>query len=208
METKSNESQISNHPFAPFIPFGATKLIIGTIPPERFCIKPQKLLKEDVNFYYGSQDNDFWELLGKVFSVSFDFQNTEIAIKQRTDILTKQGLGITDLIDTCQRNNGRAADKDLINITYKNLSSLLSKHNEINTLIYTSEFVKTLINKIFSDSKVYHNIDKTDKKKQSVILSDKLYQVRILYSPAPIALWGMGENGAEIRLQQYYNYLK
>jgi len=49
------------HPFEAFIPSGATKLIIGTIPPERFSQK--KLFCDDVNFYYGSRDNAFWELL-------------------------------------------------------------------------------------------------------------------------------------------------
>jgi len=34
----------SKHPFEPFIPANATKLIIGTIPPYRFCLD-EKLKK-------------------------------------------------------------------------------------------------------------------------------------------------------------------
>lgn len=47
----------STHPFAPEIPEGATKLIIGTMPPYRFCNTDEALYDDDVNFYYGSRDN-------------------------------------------------------------------------------------------------------------------------------------------------------
>ena len=53
----------STHPFAPEIPEGATKLIIGTMPPYRFCNTDEALYDDDVNFYYGSRDNYFWELV-------------------------------------------------------------------------------------------------------------------------------------------------
>ena len=57
------------HPFKPYIPEKTKKLIIGTIPPERFS--KNELFKDDVNFYYGSRDNSFWELLKVIFDVDF-----------------------------------------------------------------------------------------------------------------------------------------
>ena len=38
----------STHPFAPEIPEGATKLIIGTMPPYRFC-NTDEMLRRDLS---------------------------------------------------------------------------------------------------------------------------------------------------------------
>ena len=59
------EMKIEEHPFPPFVPTNATKLIIGSIPPQRFCNQKENgisLYPDDVNFYYGSRDNSFWFL--------------------------------------------------------------------------------------------------------------------------------------------------
>ena len=42
------------HPYEPFIPENATKLIVGTLPPPRFTTG--ELKEGDVNFCYGSRD--------------------------------------------------------------------------------------------------------------------------------------------------------
>lgn len=70
----------SLHPFEPFVPKNSTKLIIGTIPPPRFCKNQNNILFDDVYFYYGSQDNYFWPILGDIFNVKFDYNNSENAI--------------------------------------------------------------------------------------------------------------------------------
>ena len=44
---------ISVHPYQPFVPPQATKLIVGTMPPLRFCTEPRLLYEDDVDFYYG-----------------------------------------------------------------------------------------------------------------------------------------------------------
>ena len=53
-----NNIVISTHPYEPYIPDNATKLIIGSIPPQRFCIKHSIIDNDDVKFYYGSKDNN------------------------------------------------------------------------------------------------------------------------------------------------------
>ena len=40
----------STHPFAPEIPEGATKLIIGTMPPYRFCNTDEMLIGNGIAF--------------------------------------------------------------------------------------------------------------------------------------------------------------
>lgn len=195
----------SSHPFEPFIPARATKLIIGTIPPERFCRSFPSLYDSDVNFYYGSRDNAFWILLGKVFEEELIRQNTPEAIEQRKKLLEKHGLGITDLISECTHANGSASDEDLKGIVHKDIRTLLKAHPAIDTLIYTSEFVKKQINAIF---KTHHTIDLKNKKKQTIKIDGKVYQIRILYSPSPSGLRNLGKNGKDKRLSQYKEFLE
>ena len=197
--------KIEIHPFEPFIPEAATKLIIGTIPPSRFCKIPQELSPEDVNFYYGSKDNEFWPLIQTIFNKDFKYENSIAAIEQRKALLTEVSIGITDIVEECFRTDNGSSDKSLKIIKYKDLKSLLVNNSDIKTLIYTSEFVKTQVNSYFH---TYHSIiDKDNKKRQTVMIEKKPYNVRILYSPSPQALRNMGENGAMLRLEQYREFL-
>jgi len=199
-----NEEKIDVHPYEPFIPKRARKLIIGTIPPSRFCKIPQKLFPDDVNFYYGSRDNSFWCLMQKIFNKDFVYGNTVSAIDQRKDLLKELNIGITDIVDRCIRFDETASDEKLQILKRKDLDGLLADNPSIETLIYTSEFVKTQIN---IKCNTYHVIEIDNKKKQTVKIGDKPYKVRILYSPSPQALRNMGENGNERRKNQYREFL-
>lgn len=194
----------STHPYEPFVPNGATKLIIGTIPPYRFCIKPKQLNKNDVDFYYGSSDNAFWHLVEQVSGESFDYEPTEKAITQRKAFLEKRKIGITDIIKSCTHNNGKSDDASLDNIEPKPLQQLLEKNPTIDTLIYTGRnnqqnSVKWLINHYASD-RGYHNSIAKGIAENSVIIGGKTYTIILLYSPSPNALRGID---SKIRLEQY-----
>lgn len=199
-----NEETIDVHPYEPFIPRGARKLIIGTIPPSRFCKIPLKLFPDDVNFYYGSRDNSFWCLMQEIFNKDLVYGNTISAIDQRKDLLKDLNIGITDIVDRCIRFDESASDEKLQILKQKDIESLLKDNPSIETLIYTSEFVKKQINFIF---KTYHSLDKENRKKQTVQIAGRTYQVRILYSPSPQALRNMGEKGSEKRKKQYHEFL-
>ncbi len=195
----------SKHPYPPFIQAGATQLIIGTIPPARFCTDGAKeLLENDVDFYYGSKDNSFWDLIGEVFGEQLEKSNTTKAIEKRKSLLEAHGIGITDIISECARENKSASDDKLDVISRKELGKLLIKHPSITTLIYTSEFVKKEVNKLLGG---YHLIDPENKKKQSVKINGKMYQVRILYSPSPRGLKNLGPNGSTKRINQWRDFL-
>jgi G:T/U-mismatch repair DNA glycosylase len=194
----------SDHPFEPFLPPGASKLIIGTIPPPRFCKVPNELYHDDVNFYYGSRDNYFWPLLEDICQTTFEYKNNEYAIEQRKKILESLNIGITDIINSCIHSDNSAKDEQLKEIIHKDLKSLLNNSPAIDTLIYTSEFVKRQINSYF---KTFHSIGQNDPKQQVVKIEDKLYRVKILYSPSPSGLRNMGENGSEKRKNQYREFL-
>lgn len=195
----------SKHPFEPFIPAGATKLILGTIPPARFCKNlNMELFEDDVDFYYGSKDNAFWDLFGEVFDVYFEKSNTAKAINERKSFLEKKKIGITDIISECFRENESSLDDKLDVISRKELGKLLIDHPSISTLIYTSEFVKKQVNKLLGG---YHQINKENKKKQTVKINGRVYQVRILYSPSPSGLRRLGVDGSAKRLNQWKIFL-
>lgn len=191
----------SIHPYQPFIPIDAKKLIIGTIPPSRFCIKPQVLLKEDVDFYYGSRDNYFWHILGETFNKEFLYENTSLAVDQRKDLLIQISAGIIDSIKECIHTDNSASDNKLIVIKLnKDLVTVLDENPAINTLIYTSTVVKKQMYEIFQ---AYHSIDKINKRKQGIKIGGRIYNVNILYSPSPQALINMGKGGSKKRVDQY-----
>jgi G:T/U-mismatch repair DNA glycosylase len=199
-----NEEKIDVHPYEPFIPKGARKLIIGTIPPSRFCRIPQVLYEKDVDFYYGSKDNYFWTIMNDIFEKDLKFVNDISSINQRKELLKQLNTGITDIVEKCIRADNSASDRNLKILNHKDLASLLADNPSIETLIYTSEFVKTQIN---IKCNTYHVIEIDNKKKQTVKIGDKPYKVRILYSPSPQALRNMGENGNERRKNQYREFL-
>jgi len=193
------------HPYEPFIPDDATKLIIGSIPPHRFCkdVNNQifgEVQNDDVRFYYGSNVNSFWPIIGNIYNIQFDFQNTELAIQQRISFLQDINIGITDIIASCDRNNNGAQDSDLFNITYKNIRDLLINNPQINTLIYTSDFIKICVNNIFN---TYHRSTQYGNRRKTVTINNTDYDVWILYSPSRNALRNMGENGNNRRKNQY-----
>lgn len=196
----------SKHPFEEFIPKNATKLIIGTIPPARFCFdkngKQGELELCDVNFYYGSRDNDFWPLNSK--ATGWEFTCDRNAVKSREDFLQSNSLGIMDMIEECERKKSSALDKDLTVKKRKDLGRILLENPSINTLIYTSEFVKNQVN--IELSTYHHSLPNEVKKKKMCF--GKPYDVTILYSPSPTALRGLGVGGDQIRLDQYKSVFK
>ena len=190
--------EYSNHPYDPYVPENANKLIIGTIPPYRFCVK--KFEAGDVNFYYGSKDNYFWDLISEITGIKIDSENSENAIAQRKNLLCKLNIGITDIIESCIHINQKSDDNSLRDIKLKPIKKLLSQYPQIDTLIYTSNYVKKLMNEIVD--KHYHQWSDKAQRKYTTIIDDKKDNVIILYSPSPNALRHVDSS---TRLSQYKN---
>ena len=66
---------IHQHPYQPFIPKDALKLIVGTLPPPRFTTG--NLKPDDVNFCYGSRDGQLWKILNEIFELQIQFQGNQ-----------------------------------------------------------------------------------------------------------------------------------
>ncbi|AWX14145.1 DNA glycosylase [Mergibacter septicus] len=123
------------HPYPPFIPEGATKLIVGTLPPPRFSIPALK--EGDVDFCYGTRDGLLWRILGNIFSIDFPFETSQRAIDSRVAFLTQYKIGICDMVESCYRQKIDASDLGMEQIQLRNLLAQLENHPTISTILFT-----------------------------------------------------------------------
>ncbi len=123
------------HPYPPFIPEGATKLIVGTLPPPRFTTG--ELKEGDVHFCYGSKDGQLWPILDRIFNLHLDYETTCAAIKQRKDFLKAEGIGICDIVASAKREKVDASDLGMLEVEFRDLVSVLKKHPLVDTLLFT-----------------------------------------------------------------------
>lgn len=123
------------HPYKPFIPKNATKLIVGTLPPPRFS--SGLLKKGDVDFCYGSIDGQLWKILNVIFNLNLKFETTEFAINQRKHFLTTQKIGICDIVESCERKKLDASDLGMEHIELRNMLHYLNQFPKVETLLLT-----------------------------------------------------------------------
>jgi len=123
------------HPYKPFIPDNATKLIVGTLPPPRFSIG--NLKKGDVDFCYGSINGQLWKILDQIFNLNLQFETTEFAVQQRKDFLLKNNIGICDIVFSCERQKIDASDLGMENIQLRDMLFYITKYPKVDTLLLT-----------------------------------------------------------------------
>ncbi|GHA49050.1 hypothetical protein GCM10007103_32390 [Salinimicrobium marinum] len=123
------------HPYPPFIPENATKLIAGTLPPPRFTTG--ELKEGDVDFCYGSRDGLLWKVIDEVFELDLKYETTAEAIRQREDFLIKNNIGICDTVESCRREKIDASDLGMQEVELRDLIKVLRKHPTIKTLLFT-----------------------------------------------------------------------
>jgi len=123
------------HPFPPFIPENATKLIVGTLPPPRFT--KRQLREDDVDFCYGSGDGQLWIILNRIFDLNLKFENTEEAVKQRKDFLRNRGIGICDVVESSKREKIDASDLGMQKVELRDMIAILRKNPKVETLLFT-----------------------------------------------------------------------
>lgn len=122
------------HPYPPFIPEKCTKLIVGTIPPPRFS--KDEIDPTDVDFCYGSRFGLLWPILERIFDYNLAYENTAQAIEQRKQLLTRNGIGICDMVDFCIRERMEASDLGMKEIKLRNLKRILETHTDIEMLLF------------------------------------------------------------------------
>jgi G:T/U-mismatch repair DNA glycosylase len=125
---------IHQHPYPPFFPKNATKLIVGTLPPPRFSMG--QLFDEDVDFCYGSKYGLLWPILNTIFNLNLSFKNTQQAVDQRKTFLKQHKIGICDIIESCERTKINASDLGMENIILRDFLFYLEQNNTIETILF------------------------------------------------------------------------
>ena len=123
------------HPYEPYIPKNATKLIVGTLPPPRFSTG--NLKKGDVDFCYGSIDGQLWKILDEIFMLNLHFETSDLAIQQRKKFLLENNIGICDIVASCERIKIDASDLGMTTIVLRDLLFYIKKYSSVNTLLLT-----------------------------------------------------------------------
>lgn len=123
------------HPYPPFIPENATKLIVGTLPPPRFTVGNFK--EGDVDFCYGSRDGQLWPILNEIFQLDLVFETSEAAIIQRKEFLKQRRIGICDMVASAKRERIDASDLGMQDAQLRDLIQVLSENPTIHTLLFT-----------------------------------------------------------------------
>ena len=126
---------IHQHPYKPFIPKQATKLIVGTLPPPRFSIG--NLLEKDVNFCYGSYYNSLWLYIDAIHDLNLSYDNSIEAIEERKQFLIERGIGVCDIVESAERDKIDASDLGMQNIKLRNLIGYLKQYPKVDTLLFT-----------------------------------------------------------------------
>lgn len=125
---------VHGHPYPPFIPDAATRLIVGTIPPPRFSTGD--LFDDDVDFCYGSKHGLLWPILDDIFQLQLSFENTQRAIEQRKQFLQTNGIGICDMVAQCYRDKMDASDLGMREMVLRNLIDVLARYKKLSTILF------------------------------------------------------------------------
>ncbi len=147
---------LHTHPYEPYNVEGATKLIVGTLPPPRFTTGD--LNDKDVDFCYGSSNGQLWPILDILFDLGLVYENTHQAIEQRKVFLLSRKIGVCDIVASAERTKIDASDLGMQNAQLRDMFGYLSKYPNINTLLFTGGNSKNGPEYFFRRKAKEHNI--------------------------------------------------
>ena len=126
-----NEYKEEPHPWGPFIPENADKLILGTFP-------TSDKYRGAYEFFYPNPNNDFWRVIFEVAGKNLENFHTAEPIEIRKQILSELNLGIADIGKKVLRQRDSSKDGNLFPVEYTDIFSLLELYPAIKKIIITS----------------------------------------------------------------------
>ena len=72
-----------------YTPPGATTLLLGTFPSVLIREAFGRVRQTDVDFFYGSMDNNFWKDLSLIYNTPLSNSRTDEAVQQRMQLLDR-----------------------------------------------------------------------------------------------------------------------
>ncbi|WP_428024161.1 uracil-DNA glycosylase family protein [Arcobacter sp.] len=192
------------HPYKPFLNHTTEKIIVGTLPPPRFCTKEYK--DGDVDFCYGSKDNLLWQALNKIYKLNLCFENTKEEINKRKNFLQNHKIGICDIVESCKREKIDASDIGMSDVIPRDILGYLKEYKNIKTLIFTGGLCKNSPEYFFRQVLKKHNIplkiiSSEIPKKHEFNYDKRIIQTISLTSPSNAANRSIGAN-------EYYKKMK
>ena len=185
------------HPYKPFIKQDTKRIIVGTLPPPRFCNKEFK--PNDVDFCYGSADGLLWKSLDVIFDLKLEYKNTKEEIQKRKSFLISKKIGVCDIVNSCKREKIDASDLGMTNVILRDILKYLVEYKTIQTIIFTSGNSKNgpeyFLRQILKKEKIEFNIiSKKIPKVHSFIFDNREIQTISLTSPSNVANRFIGSN--------------
>lgn len=129
-----NEHAEEIHPWPPFIPPNADKLILGTFP-------TADRNRGAYEFFYPNPNNDFWNIIFNVANKKLSDYNSEDPVKVRKQILSVLRLGIGDMGKRVLRQKKSSNDNNLFPVEYTNVFSILEAHPQIEKIMYEASIL-------------------------------------------------------------------
>jgi hypothetical protein len=136
-------SEVETHPYGAFMPIDATSIIVGSFPIAKFTQKtrPQNLTDGEVDFSYGGNRSQLWNLLSICYSRELKTKD------QICQFLRDEKIAIGDVIISCQRIGGSSSDNDLRNCIYFTGLKGLIENSPVKTIYFTSTKVRDIFHK-------------------------------------------------------------
>ncbi len=145
--SKSWDNKIEIHPYHrfPLEDGGSEYLILGSFPPNKFTNYRERQTDGDVDFFYGSKDNSFWELFIKAKELLLKWPNDVEMLKSYLNV---NKWMVSDIVQSTIRKSDSALDRDL-QPTNWNIETIegIFQNNSIRHLLFTSNWVKNNFNK-------------------------------------------------------------
>lgn len=126
-----NEFKEETHPWEPFVPVKANKLLLGTFP-------TAERNRSAYEFFYPNPKNNFWKILFKIAGKDLDNYKKSEPIKIRQQILKELNLGVGDIGKRILRQKESSKDNNLFPIEYTDIFSIIESNNNIKKIIITS----------------------------------------------------------------------
>jgi G:T/U-mismatch repair DNA glycosylase len=128
------------------IPEGTCLLIVGTAPPPRFSllrVAGSGLKNRDVDFYYGSSDNQMWRpILEELYGVKFFCSSRDDPREAMRSFLSRHKMWMRDVLQVYRRKEGtetRSRDGDIEWRNYTKFAPIFARHRSIDTVVFTGE---------------------------------------------------------------------
>ena len=135
MDECVDHSKIEDHPLQPFLPTNAKMLMLGSFPP--------KQIRWKMDFYYPNFQNDMWRIFGLVFFNDREhFLLTDLKSFDKNKIvefLQDKGIALYDTATRIVRLKDNASDKFLHVVDVINLSEILEKLPDCETIVTTGQ---------------------------------------------------------------------